>query len=82
MKLGNHGDRDRPRKHPMSSQIKIWRCSSCGFILGKSDQDQEEIRLKYHDFFIKVKGGEVTVICTSCGQTNTLKPTKKEEEKK
>ena len=56
-----------------------WLCSSCKNILGFSDENKEELRFKYKDFYLTVRKGSITVMCRKCGKTNStewLEPVK------
>ena len=63
----------RPISRPTNKVDGIaWKCQSCTSILGFLDKEKAELRIKYKDLFVYVKGGEVRIICRSCGQQNTL----------
>lgn len=51
---------------------EVWPCKSCGFILGKLNQEKTQIRMKAKDFFITVQGGKIYHPCRSCGEFNEL----------
>jgi hypothetical protein len=53
-----------------------WQCANCGALLGFVSSDQEELRIKYKDLFVTVRGGDVTVICRRCARPNTLYQTR------
>lgn len=50
----------------------VWKCKSCKAVLGCLDETKEDLRIKYKDLFVYVRGGQVTVPCRSCGQINTV----------
>jgi len=51
---------------------QTWSCKSCGFTLGRLNQEKTQIRMKARDFFISVQGGKIHHPCRSCGEFNEL----------
>lgn len=49
-----------------------WKCFECKSILGYTNSQKDELRIKYKDLYVFIKGGETTVICRSCGRRNTV----------
>ena len=54
------------------SQDFRWQCPNCKFLLGFIDRNCETVRLKYRDFYVTVKGGEVACTCRRCGKVAVL----------
>ena len=49
-----------------------WKCFDCKSILGFTNSKKDELRIKYKDLYVFIKGGETTVICRHCGRQNTV----------
>jgi RNase P subunit RPR2 len=49
-----------------------WKCPDCKSILGYTNAQKDQIRIKYKDLYVFVRGGQTTVICRSCGRQNTV----------
>ena len=48
-----------------------WCCAFCKSTLG-CVEDGECLRIKYKDFYVYIKGGNVEVVCRHCGKRNFL----------
>ncbi len=49
-----------------------WKCVECKSILGYTNSHKDQLRIKYKDLYVFIKGGQTTVICRSCGRQNTV----------
>jgi gamma-glutamylcysteine synthetase len=49
-----------------------WKCVECKSILGYTNAHKDQLRIKYKDLYVFIKGGQTTVICRSCGCQNTV----------
>jgi len=65
-KFGNGG------KKSLQMRDIPWLCKNCKYMLGVISQDKTEVRFKYKDFYARVRGGSVEVICRRCGEINKL----------
>lgn len=61
------------------SQDVEWRCRNCGFLLGLSDPEGRQLRIKYKDLYITFEGGRVSMLCRRCSTPNTLTDSSFEE---
>lgn len=55
---------------------ETWQCAKCGTKLGMYDPVEQVMRIKHKDLLTYVSlgdgsGGYITVVCRSCGETNT-----------
>ncbi len=53
-------------------QPDAWRCHECRRVLAYTDPKKESLRIKYKDFYVHIKGGEVTTWCRGCGAHNMV----------
>lgn len=67
---GGHDDDDAAPVGRMRD--KPWLCVNCGARLGILDAASGELRIKYKDFAVYVKRGDVRVPCRRCGRDNVL----------
>jgi rubredoxin len=77
-RTGAQGQDPQRRKLPSHLDKKLpntWHCRECKSLLGVLDEKKEMVRMKYKDFYVYFKGGEVTVPCRSCGFINVAKST-------
>jgi len=56
-----------------AEKLISWTCSECDALLGYSSKENDtEMRIKYKDLYIKVRG-IIVVKCRKCGKDNTIK---------
>lgn len=59
----------------MSNQSNVWKCSSCGAVLGYLD-GTDILRIKYKDlyFYVNVIRGAslIKCLCRKCGKVNEV----------
>lgn len=55
----------------MPRKPKEWRCKDCSALLGIIADNNEYVRIKYKDLFIRVNG-EIKIICRKCGAENEM----------
>lgn len=54
---------------------RIWNCTKCGLRLGIYDIKEDELRVRYRDFYAywkAGKGGYLKLVCRSCSHINVL----------
>ena len=54
---------------------RIWNCSKCGSRLGIYDMKEDELRVRYRDFYAywrAGKNGYLKIVCRSCSHINIL----------
>ena len=49
-----------------------WKCFDCKSILGYTNASRDQLRIKYKDLYVFIKGGSTTVICRHCGCQNSV----------
>jgi hypothetical protein len=56
----------------------IWKCERCDFRLGIYDNKEDELRIRYKDFYAYWTagiGGTLKIICRSCSHLNVVRYT-------
>lgn len=64
----------KEEKEVIKMKDSPWLCENCKAMLGVIAEDGSELRMKYKDFYVSVRDGEVTTLCRRCGRVNVLKP--------
>tara|TARA_Y100000593_G_C4298024_1_gene331744 strand:+ start:1271 stop:1612 length:342 start_codon:yes stop_codon:yes gene_type:complete len=64
-------------KH-ITRQDEVWGCEKCGSRLGIYDRENDELRIRYRDFFAWWKpgiDGRLKIVCRGCSHINVVRYT-------
>lgn len=68
---------DALKRHSLTSLS--WKCTNCGTKLGILDASRSVLTIKVKDTYIWIRGGDVSMVCRSCGSIDTLEQERAEE---
>ena len=64
-----------PKNDGIGFEDDVWCCRKCGFRLGIYDKKNDELRVRYKDFYAWWKvgeGGKLQIICRGCSEINSI----------
>jgi len=56
----------------LESSLPTWKCTECRSLLGVSNREKTEIRIKYKDLDLTSREDCVIIRCRSCGKENVV----------
>ncbi len=60
-------------RNPVIPASQTWKCVECHFVLGYSNSDKTELRMKFKDQYITIVNAEsVACACRRCAKWNTV----------
>lgn len=60
-------------RNPVIPPSQTWKCEECHFVLGYSNSDKTELRMKFKDQYITiVKAERVSCACRRCAKWNSV----------
>lgn len=65
----------KPKSQEIGFTDEVWSCTKCGFRLGIYDKKNDELRVRYKDFYAwwnVGKGGNLKIICRGCSEINNV----------
>lgn len=59
--------------NPVFDRTRTWFCVECALVLGYTNEDRTELRIKYRDLFLEILRPEsVSTACRRCGKWNIV----------